>query len=316
MYSSLVRCIEKFPNAEWNYNVLSSHPNVSLITLKKMSEKPWNWKLLTSNVNWNWNWVREFPDKEWNWVTISKSNNFHWDWVREFPDKPWCWNTLSENVDGIHLIKYFPDKPWCWYSLTTGPGITIEEMIENPNFPWTVNQLLFTDIDENELKFIRFYRSHYDYDAWCDHTSRTPWKIIKNNMDLPWVFDFVKISNDFQESDIKYLYKHKWNWKHLSEVLDFDKIISMCMDLPWDFEYVSRNKSVTFRHVEIFSECKWNYNVINLDYDKKHWIAAETIKRFWKRCATDPSYSMCRKLVLRDLMGALDVRNHPSHNQR
>ena len=317
MYSSLVRHINRFPNANWNYVSLSSHPEVSLLTLKTLKDKPWNWNVLTSHPNWNWNWVRELPDEEWNWVTISNSKHFTWNWVREFPDKPWCWMALSEKDLNMEIVKELQDKPWDWYSLTMGSDISTDDMVKNPNFPWTVNQLLFTKIEETEIRFIRFYRSHYDREAWCDHTSRTPWSIIKNNMDLPWVFEFIKIQHhsEFTEDDVRHLYGRRWNWRHLSETLDFDKVISKCIDRPWEFDFVSKNKTVTYREVLKFPDCKWNYNVINLDLDRREWVAAETIKRYWKRCATDPSYSMCRKIVLGDLFGALDCRNHPSHNE-
>lgn len=319
MNSSLVRHIQRFPDENnWNYVSLSLHPDVSLTTLKTLKDKPWNWHLLTRNINWNWEWVREFPDKPWDWQMISSFEFFTWDWVREFPDAPWDWKDelSSEKIKGIENVLEFPDKPWNWYTLTLGNEITTKNMIENPNFPWTVNQLLFTEIDENEIEFIRYYRSHYDGDAWCDHTSRTPWSIIKKNMDLPWVFWFVRIRhpNEFEECDIKYLYTRKWNWKHLSEVLNFRKIVSVCVDIPWDFDALSKNKTVTYRDVLNFPDIKWNYNFIHLDIDKKEWNSANTIKRYWKKCVTDPSFALCRKIVLGDLFGiTLNIRNDPTH---
>lgn len=318
MYSSLVRHINRFPNAEWNYTYLSTHPSVHLVTLKTLKDKPWKWNILTTHPNWSWNWVRELPDSDWDWKIISKSPYFNWNWVREFPNKPWDWRgVLSEKVNSINILKEFPDKPWDWYSVTLVHEISTDEMMNNPNFPWTVNKLFFTGIDDNDIRFIRYYRSHYDTDAWCDHTERTSWSIIKKNMDLPWVFYFVQIRNpkEFEESDVKYLYKHtSWNWKHLSEFLDFDNIISKCIDRPWDFEFVSKNKSVTYKHIQTFPGCKWNYNYINLEIDKKEWAAANIIKKFWKRAATDPSFALCRKIVLNDLFGSLESKQSISSN--
>ena len=312
MYSSLVRHIHRFQ--ELNYVSLSSHPYVTLVTLKKYNDKSWNWNLLTSHVNWNWNWVREFPEKPWNWRTISSSVYFTWDWVREFPEKPWFWSTLSEKADSIQTVKEFQDKPWNWYTLTLGNAITIEDMVENPNFPWTINQLLFTDIDDDiTLKFLRYYRSHYDLDAWCDHTARTPWKIIKMNKDLPWVYWFVKFESG--EKDVKLSHHHQWNWKHLSEMLDFKSVISKHMDLPWDFECMSKNRTVSYKDVLKYPEYPWNYNYIHLNDEALEWDAANTIKRYWKRSVTDPSFSLCRKIVLGDLFGALHSRNHPCDDE-
>jgi hypothetical protein len=319
MYSSLVRHINRFQDTvEWNYVSLSSHPYVTLITLKALKDKPWNWNLLTSHMNWNWNWVREFPEKPWNWRTISSSVYFTWDWVREFPEKPWVWTTLSEKASSIKIVKEFQDKPWDWYTLTLGADITIEDMVENPNFPWTINQLLFTDIDEDIIKFLRYYRSHYDVDAWCDHTARTPWKYIKNNSDLPWVYWFVKFKSGENDIEIHKLrvFTNQWNWKHISEMLDFKTVISKCMDLPWDFECVSKNKTVSYKDVIEYPEFPWNFNYIELNDEALEWNAANTIKKYWNRSVTDPSFSLCRKIVLGDLFGALDGRNHPCDDKR
>jgi hypothetical protein len=279
---------------------------VNLKALKTFCDKPWSWSALTRNPNFVWMWVQEFPEKPWNWRVLSDHSNFRWDWVREFPDKHWNWNVLADKIEGISTIKEFPDKPWNWYTLTVGSKTDISDIMYNPNMPWKINELLFTNVDNEIMQFIRFYRSHYDVDAWCDHTERTPWKMIKENFDLPWILMFVHVtSEDFtDECDVlKFLYTYKdfWNWAHLSETLDFDKVIVKHMDLPWDFNAISKNKTVTHKHVLNFPEIRWNYNILRLDEDVKEWNAANIIKKYWKRCITDPGYHMCRKVLLEDL---------------
>jgi len=318
MYSSLVRHINRFSGVEWNYVSLSSHPSVTLGVLKALKDKPWNWNLLTCHQNWNWNWVREFPDKHWNWRVISNSKHFTWNWVREFPEKPWCWRILSERVDDFTTVQEFPDKPWCWYTLTLGPATTIEDMMKNPNFPWTINELFFTEVDEEVLEFLRYFRSHYDASAWCDHTTRTPWKIIRANPDLPWVYWFVSFKSAYEfdaAKDTHKLSQDVWNWKHLSEILDFSTVISKNPHLSWDFECVSRNKTVSYKDVMKYPEFPWDHSSIKLDDEVNEWRAASTIKRYWNKVVTDPQFSMCRRVVLSDLFGALDGRNHPGDDE-
>lgn len=303
---ALVRHIQRFHDVDWDWRVLSLHSYVNLKTLKTFHEKPWNWGLLTKNPKFVWMWVQEFPDKPWNWRHLSESKKFIWNWVRELPNKPWNWNILTDRIDGMQTLKEFPDKPWNWYTLTLGEHTTVRDMLNNPNLPWKINELLFTDIDEETLTFIRFYRSHYDVDAWCDHTERTPWKMIKENFDLPWILMFVRVTRDdfTDERDVKkFLYDSSlsWNWTYLSETLDFKKVIVKYMDLPWDFNALSNNKTVTHKDVLNFPEIQWNYNILCLDDDVKEWTAANIIKKYWKRCITDPEYYMCRKVLLEDL---------------
>lgn len=300
----LVRHIDRFRGVVWNWNSLSVHPSVNLQVLKNLRDKPWNWSLLTKNPKFVWMWVQEFPDKAWDWNYISRCDAFTWNCVREFPKAPWNWNILSDRINGIDTLKEFPDVPWNWYKLTLGPRISSSDMIENPNLPWTVNELLFVDIDEDIVRFLRFFRSHYDQEAWQDHTARAPWKIIKQNTDLPWDLFFMRL-NSSDECELKFLYENRstLNWNHLSEILNFSSVISKCPDLPWNFEYVSKNKTVTYKDLLDFPDLKWDHSVLCLDLDRREWNAASTIKKYWKKCVTDPEYKMCRKVILGHLMG-------------
>lgn len=310
MNSELVRHMRRFPDTEWNFRKLSHHPNLTLSVLKEFPNEQWDfYNGVSRNKNWNWGWVRHYPDKNWNWFVFSESNYFTWDWVFEFPDKPWDWNILSDNAT-VNVLKKLPNKPWNWTKITLSENTPVKDMIETPYFPWKINDLLFTFIDEEEIKFIRFYRSHYDENAWSDHTNHTPWSIIKCNLDLPWDIRFITMIDKFDESDIKYLYTIKgWNMDYMSEVLSID-IISKCPDLPWNMDTVSKKPNSNYKKVNL----KWNMHVINLDFERKEWFAASIIQRYWRKCATDPSYSMCKKLVLFELKDALKESNITQSN--
>jgi hypothetical protein len=108
---------------------------------------------------------------------------------------------------------------------------------------------------------------------------------------------------DFSEDDVRYLYEPSftWNWVHLSETLDFNKVIVKCIGLPWDHNALSRNKTVSYKDVATYPDINWNYNIMCLDSDVKEWNASNTIKKFWKRCVTDPAYVMCKKILFEDL---------------
>ncbi len=315
MYSSLVRHIRNFPSTDWDWQVLSMHPSVTLNALKTFNDKPWNWTLLMRNPNFNWNWVRELSDKPWNWRLLSDSEYFRWDWVREFPHKVWNWNSLSDRIEGVKTLKEFPDAPWNWSKITMGEQTSVGDILANPNFPWHINQLMFTKVDEEIIQFIRFYRSHYDVEAWCDHTAHTPWHLIRDNMDLPWIFRFVRLhsTNEMNDTtDVIFLTKMQshLDWDHLSEMVDFESIISKHPELPWSFDNLSKNKSVKYRHFRDYKNTiPWNLSMVQLDDEIREWHAANTIKRYWKRAVTDPAYTLCRKIVLNDLDGALKECN-------
>ena len=310
-----MRHVDRFQGVNWNWNSLSSHTSVNLQVLKSLRDKPWNWYILTKNQKFVWMWVQEFPDKAWDWNYISRCDSFSWNWVRELPKAPWNWNILSDRIIDVHTVKEFPDEHWNWYKLTLGSHISTCDMVAHPNLPWTINELLFVDVDDEIITFLRFFRSHYDQDAWKDHTSRATWKIIKQNRDLPWNLFFIhlKSCDEFSfDEDIHVLYENKniLNWNHLSEILNFSKVISKCPDLPWNFDFVSRNKTVSYKDVVDFPDLKWDHSAICLDRDRREWNAANTIKRFWNRCVTDPQYVMCKNVLLGHLNSISIGGNH------
>jgi hypothetical protein len=51
-------------------------------------DKPWNWDALSSNPNITFDNVLAYPDKPWNWDALSSNPNITFDNVLAYPDKP------------------------------------------------------------------------------------------------------------------------------------------------------------------------------------------------------------------------------------
>lgn len=293
MNSELVRHVKNNYTIQWNFKTLSLNQNVTLSVLKHFENENWDWSILTNHKNWNWEWVRCFPCAKWNWYILSTSIYFSWNWVREFPNAPWNWTALSSRIEGIDIIKEFPCAPWDWYILTIHEKTSLKDMMECSYFPWKINSLLFRFLEDEEIEFIRFFKSHYDKDAWEDHTQHTLWSNIKKNLDLPWVPKYI-IVDVFENEDL-YLIKG-WNMNHLSAVVSLD-IIMKNPEFEWNMNIVSQRSGVNYIH---YPNLNWNMHSINLDFERNRWLAAWTIQRYWKRCVSDPSYIVCKKRLIRE----------------
>jgi hypothetical protein len=256
---------------------VSSHPSLTLSYIK--NNPSINLDSVIRNQSFTWHWVKELSDRRWNFSLLSESPHFTWKWVEAFPDKKWNWVTLSNRVNDVSQILAFPDGSWDWDILTLNKNILLSQMIEHSNLPWRISRLEFEYIDENVIAFIRHFRFHYT--SWTEFTRCAPWDIIKTNMDLPWRLDMVTSYHICEDDmDIVYKYKNNWNWKLMSEYVDF-KIIKNHRDLPWIDEYVSRNKSVTYIDTIHTKWITWNYMYISLEEEKRRWISARIIQRWW-----------------------------------
>ena len=57
--------------------------------MEKHPAKPWDWNGLSSNPNITWDIVEKNPDKPWDWGVLSGNPNITWDIVEKNPDMPW-----------------------------------------------------------------------------------------------------------------------------------------------------------------------------------------------------------------------------------
>ena len=151
---SQIEIIEDGDFIMWNFNALSSNPEITNDFIRKHIHKPWNWKVLTNfkdldleivekNHTKDWDWSRlshiglEFIskhlDKNWNWDCISSNYKS----VIEFPDIPWNWNLVVENCkDELDIIMAYPDKNWNKNYISSNPELDLEFVSQNniPNF--------------------------------------------------------------------------------------------------------------------------------------------------------------------------------------
>jgi hypothetical protein len=288
---------------------LSEHASLSISFLKETyMTRHWNWSVICLNPNFGWYWVQQLPDAPWNWRILTRLSFFSWKWIDEFPDADWDWAHLSKKVPGIEMVQKYIGKPWDWEKLTQSEAIPVEIMMKFSDLPWTVNQLLFTQIGLPELRFIDMFSERYDHDAWIDHTDRVQWSIMKQAMHLPWYFTRVDPAS-FEESDLPLLVSRKdeFDWHAISRTMDL-AIIKRYPDLPWIHDGISMNAAVSLKDIHDIGWVRWNLVHVSFKDEARLWHAANVIKKYWKRAACDPSYVMCRKILAYECY-AMNVTN-------
>ena len=59
------------PETDWNYDWLSTNPNITWDIVKANPDKPWDYDWLSTNPNITWDIVKANPDKEWKYYCLS-----------------------------------------------------------------------------------------------------------------------------------------------------------------------------------------------------------------------------------------------------
>ena len=118
-----------------------------------------------------------------------------------------------------------------WGKVSQGEGITINDIIENPQLPWRYDYLSWRN--DLTIPFLRQYKHKLNW----THISKKKRSItdIIENIDLPW--DFNEISS----------------WVLWSDVEDHP-------ELPWNFNDMSSNENITPNVIMANPHCHWNYS--------------------------------------------------------
>ena len=272
----LIRHIEKYPDFNWNWSQLSRHMDLNELVIQKYKDKPWNWKSLANHENFNFGWVKATMDKPWNWTQLS---------LRV---------TMKDVLENRN-------RKWRWRELTVNKNITFDDIIENPTLPWHFHEIGLYNLEQVDIKFLKFFRNKFNMDDWSAHTYNASWTIIKNNLDLPWDTSAIRFHKGdiCTQDDINILViMDDVDWDRLSIVVPFS-LIKANRKLPWVWRNVSKNSTLT--HHDIVAMVPLDYNLVPLEpisEFSERWFAAKRIQRCWRRCIADPSYVACRNRLL------------------
>lgn len=264
---------------------------------------------MSSNTHLTKETLMAYPNEKWCPNRLTRNPSFSFDWVEALPNLKWNWDQLSRKEPPMSFVLGNLDKPLDWRAISLSVNITFREMLDNKHLPWQIEEVLFTCIvTDDELEYLRHYRTRYDFQSWVDHSSRVSWSALLKSPDLPWVYSSI---HPFINSadDLQFVRDHDpalWNWNLLSDVTPVDLILSN-QDLPWNWHVVSTNSTVTYRTVVENPGVPWYYTLVPPeeldDLLARQWIAASHIKRLFRRAISDPSYKMCQKRLSAEFRG-------------
>jgi hypothetical protein len=305
-----------FPESAAN----SLNPELTLETLRLTHDR-WDYDELIDNYNFDWSWVVTFPDKPWAWDMMHLLQSFQWTWIEEFPDKNWNWfdlrpplaflakfahkpfnwRVLSMNKT-IDDIQKYPDLPWDWEALTIYSDISTDYMIRYDFYPWDVETLSFTIVDETIIRYIRHFAGRFNQHAWIDFSGSVTFSVFKDNMDLDWQTEYIRFHEIVNEDDFMNIilakgFRH-WNWKFLSRWVDA-QVIKKCNMFPWQEFEIIHNTTLCYDDLCSFhtlgnhprAPCESLESVV------LQWHSACVIQRAWRTCTTHPEYALCKRQI-------------------
>lgn len=217
----------------WNSETLSYNPNINakcilqynlrpmisnscrIVSLTDIENNP-ELKCLSTTAIATVSYIRS-NHLSINWTHISTIAPLQL--IEETINYPWKYLYMSANPNiRLWFILQYPGD-WFWSALSANPGITMNDIENNPMLPWVYKCLSIKTT-------AKFLLEHINEDWDWGHVSANPeisLSFINDNPTLPWVWSSVSANPNIKMSDVIRI-KKSWNWFELSKNLSITEV--------------------------------------------------------------------------------------------
>jgi hypothetical protein len=141
--NSLLRLLELYPDAKWNYEDLCENINIPLSFLVANLHRPKVANCISRNPNVTLAFVKANPNIPWKWDELSRYMHMTWQDYVNNPYYPWHASWVIANVSAtwemIHSVKH--NSPLNWGIISRSRGIKWEDFKNNPDLEWNMYRL-------------------------------------------------------------------------------------------------------------------------------------------------------------------------------
>lgn len=271
--STLERLVDEFPDVKWDWDKLSSNPNIGWKFIKSHSNKV-SWYHVLSNRNLTLEKIGHMLEIENLQTSLEKKCTVYGFKLDSYFTALYA---ISKNKNSIPtLIDYlFFQNKYNNGTLTISTGILCADLFRSNM------KLLCKKISRHKLitwKHIELFPTFpWDWRSVSMNPNVT-WDVICNNPNANWDWTHVsKNPNITLEIVLNDSYLHRfglfasWNLLELSVHPNMTWEMINTTNLSWDSYYVSRNPNITWEIVLSNPEYHWNlYNLlshIDIDYE-------------------------------------------------
>ena len=161
----------------------------------------------------------------------------------------------------LDLVLSQPSDVWDWAALSTNPRISWEEMLANPDLPWTTLsakapvdfmlahpelQVDWALLSANPTLLERHLLLPLPWDwASASKGGNISWAFVVAHPEFPWTMDGLSQNPNVTMEVVLQREVSEWNWVYLTPRLCQDiRNVHEHPELPWDWRTVSRDTPV------------------------------------------------------------------------
>jgi hypothetical protein len=203
---------------------LSKHPALTMdhVLEYKKASWHWDWNSLSKHPNIKFHHIRDNPTLPWVFHLVSKHAPM--EYIEMNNRLPWDYEEISYNPNlTIGFVLGHLDKYWDWSRVSSNCGISLQDIIDNPELPWE-----YDFISCNDNLTLEFVVSHMD-ENWS-------WYQVAQNKNIK-ISDIVKL---VEMTDLRPYISLEYRYMVMNPNLTAKFVIDH-IDGGWDFGCLSEN---------------------------------------------------------------------------
>lgn len=255
--NQLLRIFKTFLNENWDYEYMSRNPNTTSSIIKLAFEN-------------------QIPHSAWDWYGLSSTIKNSINLIRENIDH-WDWGVLSLFIT-FKEVKENLDLPWFWTAMSNNSSITFNDIIENLDLPKKCQKYNYS------IKPSYFYDSTVDDWNWNFLTQNIDFKIIKENLNLPWILEMLNSNDSITLKDVEENPSFPWDWRRLqlNENVVRDMINNpKYSNFSWNWTWLSCNNAVSIDFIKKNINENWEWEELSRRSDIPIDFVKENINKPW-----------------------------------
>lgn len=236
------KLILDFPDSDWDWNLVSSNPSISLDFVLQHPNLPWLPKYVSMNSSITEADVVSNLEYPWDFEGLCMNPNMSMSFFNRYVVKP---------VE-VHRID--------WHLLSSNPSITMIDVINNPTYSWddrylSLNPNLTSNFILNEGKSRNWYVPLVSSNSGI--TERDIFKSTLSSM-FDWDYRNLSANPNLPIAFVNNHMKKNWNFHSISTQASIQDI-NIFQKVKWDGHGLSMNENISYDYVQLHRNVKWDY---------------------------------------------------------
>ena len=159
---------------DWYWNGVSKNPGITMQDIINHPHYPWDWCWVSYNPNLTMNMIKQYPDKKWFWYHVSTNPGITMQDIINHPEYPWNWYAIAQNRNlTINMVTTYVDRMhtrivdtsisleldvydcnWNWSDVSSNPGITMQDIMKHPEYPWDWSQVFHNQFSLDKQLYV------------------------------------------------------------------------------------------------------------------------------------------------------------------